>query len=162
MNCTRTETRNAHWQAVVRLLRECDTHLEALELPTFFDQAAFLKETGQMPFPYRHAGSREKDKKDDTPSSRPHTTEIDGIDCIIIPCSDFEQLFHDMVSMHDMLNYLIGIQERKAVLSKSMMEIAGKLDTSASECKSINDIINRMDAIADRWADMDITPVDQP
>ena len=113
MNCTRTETRNAHWQAVVRLLRECDTHLEALELPTFFDQTAFLRETGQMPFPDRHAGSREKDKKDDTPSSRPHTTEIDGIDCIIIPCSDFEQLFHDMVSMHDMLNYLIGIQERK-------------------------------------------------
>ena len=64
MNCTRTETRNAHWQAVVRLLRECDRHLEALELPTFFDQAAFLKETGQMPFPYRHAGSSEKDKKD--------------------------------------------------------------------------------------------------
>ena len=162
MNCTRTETRNAHWQAVVRLLRECDTHLEALELPTFFDQTAFLRETGQMPFLDRHAGSREKDKKDDTPSSRPHTTEIDGIDCIIIPCSHFEQLFHDMVSMHDMLNYLIGIQERKAVLSKSMMEIAGKLDTSASECKSINDVINRMDAIADRWADMDITPVDQP
>lgn len=162
MNCTRTETRNAHWQAVVRLLRECDTHLEALELPTFFDQTAFLRETGQMPFLDRHAGSREKDKKDDTPSSRPHTTEIDGIDCIIIPYSDFEQLFHDMVSMHDMLNYLIGIQERKAVLSKSMMEIAGKLDTSASECKSINDVINRMDAIADRWADMDITPVDQP
>lgn len=67
-----------------------------------------------------------------------------------------------MVSMHDMLNYLIGIQERKAALSKSMMEIVGKLDTSASECKSINDVIDHMEVIADRWADMDITPVDQP
>ena len=52
------------------------------------------------------------------------------------------------------------LQEGTATMTSA--EIAEKLDTSASECKSINDVINRMDAIADRWADMDITPVDQP
>lgn len=161
MNHTCTQTRNAHWQAVVRLLRECDQHLEALDLPTFPELPAFLRDSGQLSAPDSPPGTSCDGREDHIPSSRPRPAGTGDTDCIIIPFADFEQLFHDMITMHDMLDELIGIQERKAALSKSMMEIAGKLDLSASECKSIHDITDRMETIADRWADMDITSIKQ-
>lgn len=156
------ENYKAHWQAILDHLHACDRHLKALNLPPIFENPDDRKED-------EHSSTSDRvtcgyascsTEGGHAPSAIPISTEVDGVDCVILPCSDFEQLFNDMVNMHDMLDYLIGLQERKETLAETLLGVADKMRTSSSERKNISSILDRMETIANRWANMEITPVE--
>lgn len=160
---TSTDHHESHWEAIFAHLRACDQHLKAMGMPAIFEEDTFLQK-------YEQALTAMRDScgcccccaEDEDDTSAPIQAESDGTACLIIPCADFEQLFQDMVTMHDMLDYLIGLQEKKTHLAKTLKGVAEKLAVSDAEQRNICSITDRMEAIADRWANLDFEPVETP
>lgn len=128
--------RNEHLKTALDLLMEAGHHLEAAGFPESAEEADC-----------RHCAFL------DLCSSDENSDES----CVTISYDSFTRLMGDLVTLADMVDALMERHEQKEHLVKTLLGIAAKLDTTAEEKRSNDQILKSANSILDYWSNVLLT-----
>ena len=176
MNNTKSETYEAHSQAILSLLDQCCEHLAALGYPPLHikkepdehdcghcDRCGGCVNCGNCaacdscPDPENHKCCK---NRKGSPEAKAENGE-NGVDYIIMSVDDFGQLLDDMIALSETIDGLTHFIHEKEHLAKTLLGIANRLVPSTQE-QMLVQVANKTNAtISDRWDSIELAPIDE-
>lgn len=169
MNNNHFDSTVSHYLALFDLQEQMNDHLSALGFPEVNIFGEVMEDAGITPKcngNCDHCGGCRDCKcsgdchcQHDTEPAQESAEESEP-EYVLIHKDDFSQLANDLVEMSDTIDSLCSLFQEKEHLAKTLLGIAAKLDTSSAEHLTVRNAVRTVNAISDRWDEIDLFPVD--